>query len=41
MADCEHIYAYYQRLWELQPCIGYNLLRRYYYRVSRGLDISL
>jgi hypothetical protein len=36
-APCEHVYAYYQRLWEDKHCIAFNLLRRGYYQAARGL----
>lgn len=33
---CQHIADYYQRMWEMQKCIAYNLLRHGYRQWSEG-----
>jgi hypothetical protein len=35
-APCEHLYAYYDSLWQADHQLGANLLRRGYYQASRG-----
>ena len=35
-APCAHIADYYQRQWEQQPCIAYNLLRQGYRQWADG-----
>lgn len=35
-APCEHLYAYYDSLWQTDHQLGTNLLRRGYYQASRG-----
>lgn len=33
---CEHIYMYYRRQWERQPCLGYKFLMIGYGQCSHG-----
>lgn len=35
---CQHIADYYQRKWEEQHCIGFNLLRHGYAACAAGRD---
>lgn len=36
VVPCAHIADYYQRRWEQQKCIGYNLLRHGYRQWAEG-----
>lgn len=37
IACCEHIFRYYDSLWQAHHQLGTNLLRRSYYQASRGI----
>jgi hypothetical protein len=36
-APCEHIYAYYERQWLANKCLGFRLLMKAYYQAARGI----
>ena len=37
---CEHLYAYYNFLWQANNQLGTNLLRKGYYQASRNIWYS-